>query len=58
MMFEIAYEALVVGLIASVLGFTPIAGAPFSIAKDVARVALALSLVLLALAWGLGTGTF
>jgi uncharacterized membrane protein YtjA (UPF0391 family) len=58
MMFEIAYEALVVGLIASVLGFTPIAGAPFSIAKDVARVALALSLVLLALAWGWGTAMF
>ncbi len=57
-MFEIAYEALVVGLIASVLGFTPIAGAPFSIAKDVARVALALSLVLLALAWGWGTAIF
>ena len=57
-MFEMAYEALVIGLIASLLGFTPIAGAPFSIAKDVARVTLALSLVLLALAWGSETALF
>lgn len=53
-MIELAIAALVIGLIASVLGFTSIAGVSYAIAKVIAAIFLALFLVLLLLAWGMG----
>ena len=46
-MLELAIAALVIGLIASVLGFTSIAGASFAIAKVIAAIFLVLFLILL-----------
>ena len=54
-MIELAVAALVIGLVASVLGFTRIAGASFAVAKIIAAIFLVLFLVLLALAWGIGS---
>jgi uncharacterized membrane protein YtjA (UPF0391 family) len=56
--FELAVAALVIGLIASVLGFTSIAGASFTIAKVIAGIFLVLFVVLLLLAWGVGAALF
>jgi uncharacterized membrane protein YtjA (UPF0391 family) len=58
MMIELAIGALVIGLIASLLGFTSIAGASFAIAKVIAGIFLVLFVVLLVLAWGVGTALF
>ena len=57
-MIELAIGALVIGLIASLLGFTSIAGASFAIAKVIAGVFLVLFVVLLLLAWGVGSALF
>lgn len=57
-MIELAIAALVIGLIASLLGFTSIAGASFAIAKVVAAVFLVLFLVLILLGWGVGSAIF
>ena len=57
-MIELAIGALVVGLIASLLGFTSIAGASFAIAKVVAGIFLVLFVILLLLAWGVGSALF
>ncbi|MGE0594070.1 MAG: DUF1328 family protein [Vicinamibacterales bacterium] len=54
-MIELAIGALVVGLIASVLGFTSIAGASFAVAKVIAGVFFVLFLILLLMAWGVGS---
>jgi uncharacterized membrane protein YtjA (UPF0391 family) len=58
MMIELAIGALVIGLIASLLGFTSIAGASFAIAKVIPGIFLVLFVVLLVLAWGVGTALF
>lgn len=57
-MIEFAIGALVIGLIASLLGFTSIAGASFAIAKVVAAIFLVLFVILLVLAWGVGSALF
>jgi uncharacterized membrane protein YtjA (UPF0391 family) len=57
-MIELAIGALVIGLIASLLGFTTIAGASFAIARVIAGVFLALFVILLLIAWGVGTALF
>lgn len=57
-MIELAIVALVIGLIASVLGFTSIAGASFAVAKIIAGIFLVLFLVLLVLGWGIGASLF
>ena len=57
-MIELAIGALVIGLIASLLGFTTIAGASFAIAKVIAGIFLVSFVILLALAWGVGTALF
>lgn len=57
-MFELAIAALVIGLIASMLGFTSIAGASFAIAKVIAAIFLVLFLVLIAIGWGVGAAIF
>ena len=57
-MIELAIGALIVGLIASVLGFTSIAGASYAIAKVIAGIFLVLFLLLLLLAWGVGSAIF
>lgn len=57
-MIELAIGALVIGLIASVLGFTTIAGASFAIAKVIAGIFLVLFIILLVLAWGVGSALF
>ena len=54
-MIELAIAALVIGVIASVLGFTRVAGASFAVAKVIAAIFLVLFIVLLALAWGIGS---
>lgn len=58
MMIELAIAALVIGLIASLLGFTSIAGASYAIAKVIAGIFLVLFLILLVLAWGVGSALF
>jgi uncharacterized membrane protein YtjA (UPF0391 family) len=57
-MIELAIGALVIGIIASLLGFTSIAGASFAVAKVVAGIFLVLFLILLAVAWGIGSALF
>lgn len=57
-MFELAIGALVIGVIASLLGFTTIAGTAFKIAKLIAAIFLVLFVVLLLVAWGVGTALF
>ena len=54
-MIELAIGALIIGLIASVLGFTSIAGASFTIAKVIAGIFLVLFLILLLIGWGVGS---
>ena len=46
-MIELAIGALVIGVIASLLGFTTIAGASFAIAKVIGVIFLVVFLVLL-----------
>lgn len=53
-MIELAVAALVIGVIASVLGFTRVAGASFAVAKVIAAIFLVLFVVLLLIAWGIG----
>ena len=50
--------ALVIGIIASLLGFTSIAGASFTIAKVIAAIFLVLFVVLILIAWGIGAALF
>jgi uncharacterized membrane protein YtjA (UPF0391 family) len=57
-MIEVAIGALVIGPIASVLGFTKIAGASFAIAKVIAGIFLVLFVILMLLAWGIGSAVF
>lgn len=57
-MIELAIGALVIGLIASLLGFTSIAGASFAVAKVVAGIFLVLFVIILLLAWGVGSALF
>jgi uncharacterized membrane protein YtjA (UPF0391 family) len=57
-MLELAVGALVIGIIASLLGFTSIAGASFAVAKVIAAIFLVLFLILLLLAWGVGSALF
>jgi uncharacterized membrane protein YtjA (UPF0391 family) len=57
-MIELAVGALVIGIIASLLGFTSIAGASFAVAKVIAGIFLVLFLILLLLAWGVGSALF
>jgi uncharacterized membrane protein YtjA (UPF0391 family) len=57
-MIELAVAALVIGLIASLLGFTSIAGASFTIAKVIAAIFLVLFVVLILMAWGIGAALF
>lgn len=57
-MIELAIAALVIGIIASLLGFTSIAGASFTIAKVIAAIFLVLFVVLILIAWGIGAALF
>jgi uncharacterized membrane protein YtjA (UPF0391 family) len=57
-MIELAIGALVIGIIASVLGFTSIAGASFAIAKVIGVIFLVLFVVMLLVAWGVGSAIF
>lgn len=57
-MIELAVIALVIGLIASALGFTKIAGTSFAIAKIVGVIFLVLFIVLLLLGWGAASAIF
>ena len=57
-MIELAFGALVIGLIASVLGFTSIAGASYAIAKVIAGIFLVLFVLLLLVGWGVGSAIF
>lgn len=57
-MIELAIACLVIGVSASLLGFTSIAGASFAIAKVIAVVCLVGLLILLVLAWGIGSALF
>lgn len=57
-MIELAVAALVIGLIASLLGFTNIAGASFAIAKVIGVIFLVLFVILLLVAWGIGAALF
>jgi len=57
-MIELAVGALVIGLIASLLGFTSVAGASFAIAKVIAGIFLVRFIILLLLAWGVGAAVF
>jgi uncharacterized membrane protein YtjA (UPF0391 family) len=57
-MIELAIGALVIGIVASLLGFTSIAGASFAVAKVIAGIFLVLFLILLLLAWGVGSALF
>jgi uncharacterized membrane protein YtjA (UPF0391 family) len=57
-MIELAIGALVIGLIASVLGFTSIAGASFAIARVIAGIFLVLFIIFLVLGWGVGSAVF
>ena len=57
-MIELAIACLVIGVIASLLGFTSIAGVSFAIAKVIAGIFLVLFLILIVVAWGVGTALF
>ena len=57
-MLELAIGALVIGLIASALGFTSIAGASYAVAKVIGVIFLVLFVILLVLGWGVGTALF
>ena len=57
-MIELAIACLLIGVIASVLGFTSIAGASFAIAKVIAAIFLVLFLILLAVGWTIGSAVF
>lgn len=57
-MIELAIIALVIGVVASLLGFTRIAGASFTIAKVIAVIFLVLFAILLVMGWGLGSALF
>ena len=57
-MIELAIAALVIGLIASVLGFTSIAGASFAVAKIIGVIFLVLFVILLLVGWGVGSALF
>ena len=54
-MIELAIAALNIGLIASVLGFTSIAGASFAVAKVIGVIFLVLFVILLLVGWGVGS---
>jgi len=55
---ELAVIALVIGLIASALGFTKIAGTSFAIAKIIGVIFLVLFVILLLLGWGAASAIF
>lgn len=57
-MIELAIGALVIGLIASLLGFTSIAGASYAVAKVIAGIFLVLFVLLLLFGWGVGSAIF
>ena len=57
-MIELAILCLVIGVVASLLGFTSIAGASFAIAKVIGAIFLVLFLVLLLIAVGIGSALF
>jgi uncharacterized membrane protein YtjA (UPF0391 family) len=57
-MLELAIACLIIGVIASVLGFTTIAGTSFAIAKVIAGIFLVLFVVLGLVAWGVGSALF
>jgi uncharacterized membrane protein YtjA (UPF0391 family) len=57
-MIELAVLFLVVGIIASMLGFTSLAGASYAIAKIIGVVFLIGFLILVVVAWGIGTALF
>lgn len=57
-MIELAIGALIIGLIASVLGFTTIAGASFAIAKVIAGIFLVIFLILIVMALAAGSAIF
>lgn len=57
-MIELAVAALVIGLIASALGFTRIAGTSYAIAKIVGVIFLVLFLILILVGWGVGSAIF
>ena len=57
-MIELAILCLVIGVVASLLGFTSIAGASFAIAKVIAAIFLVLFLILLLIAVGIGSAIF
>ena len=57
-MIELAILCLVIGVIASLLGFTSIVGASFAIAKVIGAIFLVLFLVLLLIAVGIGSALF
>lgn len=57
-MIELAIGALVIGLVASLLGFTSIAGASFAVAKVIAGIFLVLFVILLLFGWGVGSAIF
>ncbi len=57
-MIELAIGALVIGLVASLLGFTSIAGASFAVAKVIAAIFLVLFVIFLLLAWGVASTLF
>lgn len=57
-MIELAVIALVIGLIASALGFTKIAGTSFAIAKIIGVIFLVLFVILLLLGWGAASAIF
>jgi uncharacterized membrane protein YtjA (UPF0391 family) len=57
-MIELAIGALVIGLIASLLGFTTIAGASFAIAKVIAVIFLVLFAILLLVGFGVAGALF
>lgn len=58
LMIELAIGALVIGLVASLLGFTSIAGASFAVAKVIAAIFLVLFVIFLLLAWGVASTLF
>lgn len=57
-MIELAIGALVIGLIASLLGFTTVAGASFAIAKVIAVIFLVLFGILLLVGFGVAGAVF
>jgi uncharacterized membrane protein YtjA (UPF0391 family) len=57
-MLELAIACLIIGVIASALGFTSIAGASFAVAKVIGAIFLVLFVVLILIAWGVGSLAF